>query len=233
LPRKARANSFLALPLKNRENKTPFLIRAASWECARKLTLRWQELALKEQDLLFWLLVDPESITNKAVQEGDRRKDARFSVSASAEIVELQTRTRLNGRASDLSSGGCYIDTMTPFPVGASVILTVISEKHNVHVKANVVYARAGMGMGLAFTEMTAKQKDNLTSWLHELSGESSRPQAPETCMRDIREVGEQSITRFEEKGLLRGLEELITLLRVKRILSDSEVEFLRKKLSK
>jgi PilZ domain-containing protein len=179
------------------------------------IIVRQLEPALKQQDLLVRPIVEPDSITKRAVQEGDRRNDARFSVSASAEIVELRSRTRLIGRASDLSSGGCYVDTMTPFPLGASVMLTLSSETHNVQVKANVVYARIGMGMGLAFTEMTAKQKDNLTAWLHELIGESPQPQALATNRPYL------------------VLEELISLLRVKRILSDSEVELLREKMSK
>ena len=190
---------------------------------------------MKQEDLaVVRSLVDPESIARKPVQEGDRRKDARFSVSASAEILELRTRTRLIGRASDLGAGGCYVDTMTPFPPGASVMLTLSSEKHNVHVKANVVYARTGMGMGLAFTEMTAKQKDNLTAWLHELIGESPQPLTAGTNRQYVQEIGtEERIACPKDMDLLQVLEELISLLRVKRILSDSEVELLREKMSK
>ena len=73
---------------------------------------------MKQQDLVVGPLVDPASITNKPVQGDERRKDVRFSVSASAEMLELSTRTRLAGRASDVSPGGCYIDTVSPFPVG-------------------------------------------------------------------------------------------------------------------
>lgn len=82
-------------------------------------------------------------------------------------------------RASDLGAGGCYIDTVTPFPVGTSVVLNLASEHHNVHAMANVVYAHTGMGMGLAFAEMTPTQKANLSAWLCELSGESPKAAAP------------------------------------------------------
>jgi PilZ domain len=115
---------------------------------------------LKQQDLVVGPRVDPAAVTKEPVQGDERRKDVRFSVSASAEMLELSTRTRLTGRASDLGPGGCYIDTVSPFPIGASLMLTLTCENQNVHVKANVVYSRTGMGMGLAFTEMTAKQKE-------------------------------------------------------------------------
>jgi len=189
---------------------------------------------LKQQDLVVGPLLDPVSITKKPVQDGERRKEVRFSVSASAEMLELHTRTRLIGRASDLGTGGCYIDTVSPFPVGSSLMLNLTSAHHNVHVKANVVYAPAGMGMGLAFTEITPKQKENLTAWLRELNGEVPQPPPPEPNMPYVQEVAiDEPKARAEDAGLLGALAELISLLRVKRILSDSEVEVLREKLSK
>jgi len=149
-------------------------------------------------------------------------------------MLELSTRTRLTGRASDLGPGGCYIDTVSPFPVGASLMLTLTCENHNVHVKANVVYSRTGMGMGLAFTDTTVKQKENLTAWLRELNGEAPQLAASQPNMPYIPEaIVEEPKAQAEDTGLLGALAELISLLRVKRILSDSEVEVLREKLSK
>jgi PilZ domain len=189
---------------------------------------------LKQQDLVVGPLLDPAAATKKPVQGDERRKDARFSISASAEVLELSTRTRLTGRASDLGPGGCYIDTVSPFPIGASLMLTLTCENQNVHVKANVVYSRTGMGMGLAFTEMTAKQKENLTAWLRELNGEAPQSPASEPNMPYVQEaIIEEPKAQAEDTGLLGALAELISLLRVKRILSDSEVEVLREKLSK
>jgi hypothetical protein len=113
-------------------------------------------------------------------------------------------------------------------------MLTLTSESRNVHVKANVVYSRTGMGMGLAFAEMTAKQKENLTAWLRELNGEAPQSPTSKPNMPYIQEaIIEEPKAQAEDTGLLGALAELISLLRVKRILSDSEVEVLREKLSK
>ena len=193
---------------------------------------------MKQQNLVVGPLVDPAAVTKEPVQGDERRKDVRFSVSASAEMLELSTRTRLTGRASDLGPGGCYIDTVSPFPVGASLMLTLTSENRSFQAKVNVVYARTGMGMGLAFAEMTAKQKENLTAWLRELNGEVPQPPTPEPNIPHIQEATrevkiEEPKAQAEDTGLLGALAELISLLRVKRILSDSEVEVLREKLSK
>ena len=201
---------------------------------AEKSAFKAGELALKHEDLVVGPLADPAAVAKEPVQSDERRKDVRFSVSASAEMLELSTRTRLIGRASDLGPGGCYIDTVNPFPVGASLMLTLTCENHNVHVKANVVFGRTGMGMGLAFTEMTAKQKESLTAWLRELNPEAPQSPASEPNTPYIQEaITKEPKAQAEDAGLLGALEELISLLRVKRILSDSEAKILREKMSK
>ena len=139
---------------------------------------------MKQQDLLIGSPGQPAPSRNNSLGAGDRRKSVRFAVSATADMLELSTRTRLSGRASDLGADGCYVDTVTPFPVGTSLMLTLTSENHHVQAKANVVYAHTGMGMSLAFAEMTANQKENLSVWLRELGGElpKSRPLSRRIC---------------------------------------------------
>jgi hypothetical protein len=154
-------------------------------------------------------------------------------VSASAEIFEPRTSTRLNGRVSDLGMGGCYVDTVTPFPVGTSLMLNLKSENHNIRAKANVVYAHTAMGMGLAFTEMTANQKENLSAWLRELNGEA--PQVQKASEADV-PLDEDAASReagFGAKGagVRDALEELVSLLEDKKVLSESEVKLLRDKI--
>src|SRR5579863_7034622 len=51
----------------------------------------------------------------------ERRAQPRFPFTAAADVYELRSQTRVNGRCSDLSLGGCYVDTLSPFPVGAVV----------------------------------------------------------------------------------------------------------------
>jgi hypothetical protein len=42
-----------------------------------------------------------------------------YPLSAFAEIVELQSHTRMSARISDLSRTGCYAEMMSPFPTHA------------------------------------------------------------------------------------------------------------------
>jgi hypothetical protein len=195
--------------------------------------IRWS-LLLKQQDSLLGSPGQPAPSTNNSLGAGDRRKSARFAVSATADMLELRTRTRLRGRASDLGAGGCYVDTVTPFPVGTTLMLNLTSENHNVRAKAVVVYAHTGMGMGLAFAEMTANQKENLSAWLRELGGESLKEQAAsETNVPYLPEPPiPEPTASTKAAGVLDALQELVSLLGNKRVLTEEEVELLRDKMA-
>ena len=193
---------------------------------------------MKHQDLLVGSPAKSAANGNKPGESAERRTSVRFAVSASADMLELRTRTRLSGRASDLGGGGCYVDTVTPFPVGTSVVLTLTSEHHSVHAMANVVYAHTGMGMGLAFAEMIPTQQANLSTWLHELGGEPLRPGAAsevisQADMPYLQETAiREPIANAKGAGLFETLQELVSLLGSKRVLTEAEVELLRGKMA-
>lgn len=149
-------------------------------------------------------------------------------------MLELRTRARLSGRASDLGAGGCYIDTVTPFPVGTSMVLNLASESHRVHAMASVIYAHPGMGMGLAFAEMTPTQRANLTAWLCELRGEppKAEPHAEaDTPFLQDANIGEAA-TGSKTAGRIEALRELVSMLEKKGVLTEAEVELLRDKMA-
>lgn len=159
----------------------------------------------------------------------ERRKNKRFTVSASVELLEPQTSTRLNGRVSDVGMGGCYVDTVSPFPIGTSLLIKLVSGKHSVAAKAAVVYAQVGMGMGLVFTEISADHRERLSAWLRELNGEpcEAHPTQVDTPKPSV------SCGTAEPAGLVQALQDLVSLLGNRGVLSKSEVEVLREKMGK
>ena len=114
------------------------------------------------------------------------------------------------------------------------MVLNLTSENRNVHAMANVVYAHTGMGMGLAFAEMTPTQKANLSNWLRELSGEPPKPEEP--CEEDVPYLQEATVREpgagNKAAGLLGAMQELVSLLGNKRVLTEAEVELLRSKMA-
>ncbi len=146
----------------------------------------------------------------------ENRTQDRFPFTAAAEVFELRSQTRVKGRCSDLSSGGCYVDTLVPFAVGAVVKVRMERDTREFEAAAVVAYSHAHMGMGLAFTEIKREYQDVLRFWIAELSGQ----QAPEPAAS----VTEPETGAIDADANVRlGLNELIYLLVRKKILSENE----------
>jgi PilZ domain len=106
---------------------------------------------------------------NKPLHPTKRRSVRRCPLVASAEVTELGSGTLLPGRTSELGLGGCYVDSLNPFPEGTLVGLRILRDQGVFETKAKVVYCDARFGMGLAFTEMTPDQRSLLEAWLTEI----------------------------------------------------------------
>src|SRR5579862_8597739 len=88
-----------------------------------------------------------------AAPPGERRRHVRYSFTATALALELKSDTRIEARTSHLSSAGCYLDTMVPFPVGSRVQLRISHDGRAFECEARVAFSQVGMGMGLAFVK--------------------------------------------------------------------------------
>jgi hypothetical protein len=105
---------------------------------------------------------------NSLLQPAKRRSVLRYALVASAEVIELASKAQLKARTSELGLGGCYIDTLNPFPQGTLVQLRILRDNGLFETQARVVYSDVRFGMGLALTEMTDEQRSLLESWLAE-----------------------------------------------------------------
>jgi len=106
---------------------------------------------------------------NKPLHAAKRRSVRRCPLVASAEVTELGSGTVLSGRTSELALGGCYVDSLNPFPEGTLVGLRILRDQGVFESKAKVVYCDPNFGMGLAFTEIPPDQRSLLEAWLVEI----------------------------------------------------------------
>lgn len=87
--------------------------------------------------------------------EIERRRYRRYAIEGSATFQVKNSNVRTWGRLSDLSSGGCYVESYVPFPVKTE--LQMMLEVREVRVVAEgvvrVVYP--GLGMGIEFTRLS------------------------------------------------------------------------------
>jgi len=66
----------------------------------------------------------------------------------------------VNCRLTDLSLGGCYLTTNSPFPRGTRVILSIKTSEVEVRVGGVVLVAHPEFGMGVEFLRTTPEQRD-------------------------------------------------------------------------
>jgi hypothetical protein len=111
------------------------------------------------------------SATKTHAKSAPRRERAvrRCPFVASAEVTELAGGATLDARTSEIGLGGCYVDTLNPFPEGTEVQLRILKDDGAFETKAKVVYIQPSFGMGLAFIDLPADQRSTLENWLLEL----------------------------------------------------------------
>jgi hypothetical protein len=97
---------------------------------------------------------------------GERRHAGRQPFSAAVVIVDSHDSMRLKARCSDLSLGGCYVDTINPFTEGTIAHLELRTADTVFQAVARVTFSHIGMGMGLGFQDLTPEQTAVLANWL-------------------------------------------------------------------
>jgi len=105
-----------------------------------------------------------------STRDVERRRAGRHIFTAAAEVVDLDSGARFSTRTTDLGPGGCFVDTMVPFPVGSKVRVSVRKGKTQFEADGTVVYSQVGLGMGIGFDALDPSQREALDIWLSELT---------------------------------------------------------------
>jgi PilZ domain len=103
----------------------------------------------------------------------DRRKSSRYPVIAEAKITDLKTESEFKARVSELCLDGCYVDFLTPLPVGSQLRLRITKDSGVFETDVQVVYTQPGMGFGIKFLDTPLDQKKVLERWIEELKAAS------------------------------------------------------------
>ena len=149
----------------------------------------------------------------------ERRRWPRYALTAATQVTELGSMARIEGRSTDLSEGGCYVDTLNPFPTGSMVQVVMAQGERKFAAKACVAFSQPGMGMGLAFMEMDSAEREALHAWIDALGCGQRHIIAPAEPEKTAEET---------QRGALMHL---IHVLVRKRILSNAEGEDLLREL--
>jgi hypothetical protein len=102
----------------------------------------------------------------------EKRRTPRYPFIAVAEITDAASGAQLNSQVSELSLNGCYVDMQNLLPVNSQVTLKIFADSECFEATASVIYALEGLGMGLAFHDVSLKSGALLRRWLQKV-GES------------------------------------------------------------
>lgn len=151
--------------------------------------------------------------SSTGLETQERRRSARHAFTATIEAVEPVSQTRINGRTSDLSREGCFVDTNNSFPAGSSIRLRLTKETHSFETQGQVVYSLAGMGMGVKFIATNPNQLQTVENWLAEIRGEkapeiaapmqSNPTYLPGNIGQEENEVLNELVVLLKRQGLL------------------------------
>jgi len=93
----------------------------------------------------------------------------------------------VNCQVTDLSLGGCYLSTNSPFPRGTNVTLLIKTASPEVRAKGFVLVAHPEFGMGVEFLQKTAEQREQV-----------------KRLFTTLRDMGENPEIEVEPEGLER-----------------------------
>ena len=96
----------------------------------------------------------------------DRREYARIKLSVPVQIQTDAGGSPIRGATADLSLGGCYIETMFPFPIGTNLDLQLSIETTDLIAAATVVTCDPQVGNGIKFIRMLPEDREALKAFL-------------------------------------------------------------------
>ena len=104
----------------------------------------------------------------------EKRANQRFSFFADAEIT-LHDGTSVCTQIAEVSSGGCYMGTLVPIPVGTEFSLRISYDMRTCELQGKVVYVHSGsglgiFGMGVLIENLTADDRSVMDAWLYDLA---------------------------------------------------------------
>jgi hypothetical protein len=178
----------------------------------------------------------------------DGRQFARHACRMEAQIHLDNDSSEVPGKITDISLGGCYLEMLSPLPVGTIVRIVLNPGDGTLSLTGKVRSSQTGFGMGVSFTGMGPEDFEKLRKFAPPISDAAAAAHAPAPPNRPAgrrpsaatREGNSHSIAGSSASGddspldltpTAEALEALVRLLLRKGIVTQDElVEELEKR---
>src|SRR5208283_900018 len=114
-------------------------------------------------------------------------------------------------KLTDLSLGGCYVETESPFPQSSAVDLCLRAAGMEIHAEGLVRVMHPGHGMGIEFPARTEEQRKSVGEFIDFLT---SQPDATPQLETSFRSLVASPVGKSEESTGTDGADPLLELLR-------------------
>jgi hypothetical protein len=168
-------------------------------------------------------LVPPGATASGA---GDKRKSPRYKCSGSARLQEVGGTVATWAAFADISMHGCYVETVSPYRVGAVLSMKLDANGFRIEASGEVRVAYPGLGMGISFADISDEDRGRLRELLRSLSPTSvivssrTGPRSPASPQSQASPPAAnpvatlQAIQKFFEDRHVMGREEFLRILR-------------------
>jgi PilZ domain len=115
----------------------------------------------------FWDFPLPSpAMDNSVLNTQERRAHPRLKCANSVEVYPVGQTIPIRSRTADLSVGGCFLEMPNPLPAGAQIKLALWINEFKVWVNGQVVTSTPGFGIGVKFTELAERDRNQLKQFL-------------------------------------------------------------------
>jgi DNA-binding NarL/FixJ family response regulator len=109
-----------------------------------------------------------------SASSSNRRIQSRYACRLGADVFRLGEGVPNRCTLSDISSGGCYVETPAPFPPHTALEIVVRTRDLKLRVRGVVQVTHPGFGMGVQFNLNTADDRDQVSQLIACQSSEDS-----------------------------------------------------------
>jgi len=106
----------------------------------------------------------------------ERRQFARRACRIEAQLTTDGDSAGLPGKITDISLGGCYVEMLSPLPVGTAIQLSFKLDDAPLRLSGRVSSSQMSMGMGIAFTMMSPDHFEKLRQFAPPAGAPASPP---------------------------------------------------------
>jgi PilZ domain-containing protein len=101
----------------------------------------------------------------------EKRRAQRVNWFVEAQVFCVDYDLHWNVRLTDISEGGCFVDTIVPLEPGAKVRVKVNDGQSKLDIPGKILYGSAGIGSAIEFDPMEAGLHGHLLKIIESRSG--------------------------------------------------------------